>query len=59
MRRFTCEVQKENYSVLGDNRDKSADSRYWGFIPREYIVGKVFMIWWNAEDAERAGMAIR
>jgi signal peptidase I len=40
--------------VLGDNRDSSNDSRYWGFVPREDVVGKVTMIWMSDDD-ERVG----
>lgn len=35
------------YFVLGDNRDLSLDSRYWGFVPRENIIGKPLMIYWS------------
>lgn len=38
------------YFAMGDNRDNSLDSRYWGFVPREYIVGKALVIYWSYES---------
>jgi signal peptidase I len=45
-------VPPDQYFVMGDNRDNSQDSRYWGFLPRGYIKGKALLIYWSF-DAER------
>jgi len=42
-------VPPNQYFVMGDNRDNSQDSRYWGFLPREYIKGKALLIYWSYE----------
>ncbi len=40
-------VPPDSYFAMGDNRDNSSDSRYWGFVPRENITGKPFLIYWS------------
>ena len=43
-------VPEGHYFVLGDNRDESLDSRYWGFVPRENIIGRPLLIYWSVRD---------
>jgi signal peptidase I len=58
-------VPPGEYFMMGDNRDNSADSRYWGFMRRDYVKGKALLIYWSYEsesqdyEDESAGATIR
>ncbi len=61
---FTCKVPAGHYFMMGDNRDRSDDSRYWGFVPDDHIRGRAFFIWFNWDDIasfswKRVGGGIR
>ncbi len=47
-------VPPGSYFVLGDNRDESLDSRYWGFVPRENIIGRPLLIYWSFRSSDVA-----
>jgi signal peptidase I len=53
-------IPADKYFVMGDNRDNSQDSRYWGFLPREYVKGRALMIYWSyeseTEDYQQTGI---
>ncbi|MEQ1575748.1 MAG: signal peptidase I, partial [Vicinamibacterales bacterium] len=48
-------VPEGHYFMMGDNRDNSQDSRYWGFLPRSYVKGKALFVYWSFDDGDGFG----
>lgn len=48
-------VPPDSYFVMGDNRNNSLDSRYWGFVPRDLVIGRAMFVYWSYDESESEG----
>jgi len=48
-------VPAESYFVMGDNRNNSQDSRYWGFVPRDLVIGRAMFVYWSYDETQPFG----
>ncbi|HEX8632777.1 MAG TPA: signal peptidase I [Pyrinomonadaceae bacterium] len=51
----TIVVPPDSYFMMGDNRDNSFDSRYWGFVPRDLIIGRALFVYWSYDESAPSG----
>ena len=55
----TFRIAEAMLIVMGDSRHNSADSRYWGFVPEDHVVGKALFIWWSTDKDKTFPASIR
>ncbi|MDQ2937698.1 MAG: signal peptidase I [Acidobacteriota bacterium] len=50
-------IPKEKYFVMGDNRNNSEDSRYWGYVPRDLVIGRAMFVYWSYDESAQQSTA--